>query len=886
MTGLNLEPFLRLLQADIGAWMTLGVIALLLVLIVWTGWGSRRVLRKCLVLSVLAHVGLVFSSGEELSKLITPGMPDGQVIDEPGIRAIRVTIPPLSIAEGANAFDASGTGPNGRGGGLAADQDLASLALLDTIEPEGRGAARPNVIRDELPQPLALDRIEGPELSDLDLAPEPSLPSNLVERDRDFEPVSDSKPIVEPSTIDPADVAAVIRSDRPANRPVDVPLPDPDRLATRPGFRDERIELRPSPRSDIAPPLPDLDLPDPILGLAGDRFDDPSETAPMVPRPAGETAPEASEVAEARPRARPDARTSLPSPSLPLDPDRGGFRPAPEPRVETDLADRGPSTTAEPVPLPDLNRSETAPFPLPVAESRPGNVDGIVPEFESPSEADPEAVARPDRRPVARRAEEAPLELPEADLRVAARPTPERAAPRIVERSAPVAAVDLDRLNPRALPDLPIVRGAIEGRTLEDVPEVYRPRLDPNRPALARRAGASAASEEAVELALDWLARHQDADGRWNAGTARYRDGSPAPGDTNFTSHCPPGDICHGECFYWEADTAVTGLALLAFLGSGYTHLDGKYAPVVGRGIDYLLTIQKGDGDLRGPSRAVGMYCHTMASLALSEAYALSGDPKLKGPVERAVSFLVEGQYPGLMGWRYLPRSEIRRTPAEGGRGWDYEPHPPVGDTSVLGWVVMVLKSASEVGIEVPSNAVQSARNWLQRVADGDAEGLARYQPSRPADPVMSAEAWVCRQFLGFGGPGAASNEAAAYLLQHPPSADSFNSYYWYYATLAMYQSGGPAWDRWNPLVRDTLVSLQHREGHKAGSWDPDPTRYGTHGGRVYATALAAMTLEVYYRYLRLYVSEAGVVGGSPLAPAPFRSRDDALRRAGGAAPR
>jgi hypothetical protein len=883
MTGLDLEPFLRLLQADVGAWTTLGVIALLLALIVWTGWGSRRVLRKCLVLSVLAHVGLVFSSGEELSKLITPGMPDGRTIDEPGIRDIRVTMPPLAAGGGARDLETSGTGPNGRGGGLAADRDLAALALRATIDPEGRGAARPNVPLEQLPQPepLALDRIEGPELAEVALAPEPSLPTDLIEGDREFEPAPESNPIVEPSAIDPTDVTAVIREDRPEDRTAEVPLPDPDRLASRPGRRDEPIGLRPSPRSELLPSLPDLDLPDPILGSIPERLDDRFESSPMAPGPAAETTPEATDVAEARPRARPDARTSLPRSELPGASDRGAFRPVPGPGAAADRPSRGARISPEPAPLPHRDRPESEPFPLPVVEARTGNVEGVAPEVETPSEADPEAVDGPDRRPVARRTEDAPLELPEADLRVAARPAPDRVPARAAERSAPVAALDLDRPVPRTLPDLPGMQGAVERRTLEDVPEVYRPRLDPNRPELARRAGASAASEEAVELALDWLARHQDADGRWNAGTARYRDGSPASGDTSFASHCPPGDICHGECFYWEADTAVTGLALLAFLGSGYTHLDGKYAPVVGRGIDFLLTIQKADGDLRGPSRAVGMYCHTMASLALSEAYALSGDPKLKAPVERAVAFLVDSQYPGLMGWRYLPRGEIRRTPAEGGRGWDYEPHPPVGDTSVLGWVVMVLKSASEVGIEVPSTAVQSARNWLQRVADGDAEGLARYQPSRPADPVMSAEAWVCRQFLGFGGPGAASTEAAAYLLQHPPSADAFNSYYWYYATLAMYQGGGPAWDRWNPLVRDTLVSLQHREGHKAGSWDPDPTRYGTHGGRVYATALAAMTLEVYYRYLRLYVSEAGVAGGSPLAPRPSGSGDDALRRAG-----
>jgi len=56
MTGLNLESFLHLLRADVGVWSTLGVIAFLLALMTWTSWGSRRVLRKCLVLSVASHL--------------------------------------------------------------------------------------------------------------------------------------------------------------------------------------------------------------------------------------------------------------------------------------------------------------------------------------------------------------------------------------------------------------------------------------------------------------------------------------------------------------------------------------------------------------------------------------------------------------------------------------------------------------------------------------------------------------------------------------------------------------------------------------------------------------------------------------------------------------
>jgi hypothetical protein len=433
--------------------------------------------------------------------------------------------------------------------------------------------------------------------------------------------------------------------------------------------------------------------------------------------------------------------------------------------------------------------------------------------------------------------------LPSADLRRES-PRAERSVIPHYPPSSPNAerSVPLARVTPSgddragSGPALADLTAASSGRNLTEVPIFYRSRLDANRSAQAERSGASTASEQAVERALDWLARHQDADGRWDGSTARDEDGKAVNDDDDFTVHCPPGQTCFGECAYWEADTALTGLALLTYLGAGYTHLDGKYATTVGKGLDFLLTQQKADGDLRGQSRAVGMYCHAMATLALCEAYALSLDDRFRGPAERAIAFLVRGR-------------------ARDGQAWRYSPGEAIGDTSILGWVVMALKSAREVGLRIPDQAGvnRGTRLWLDRVSTGQNRGLARYQPAEPVTATMTAEAWVCRQFLGGGGPGASSTEAATYLLQHESDKGDTNFYYWYYGTLAMYQHGGQPWSRWNGRIRDRVVRLQRSSGHQAGSWDPDDSIYGARGGRIYCTTLAALTLEVYYRYLRLY---------------------------------
>ncbi|MHB1559629.1 MAG: prenyltransferase/squalene oxidase repeat-containing protein, partial [Isosphaeraceae bacterium] len=370
----------------------------------------------------------------------------------------------------------------------------------------------------------------------------------------------------------------------------------------------------------------------------------------------------------------------------------------------------------------------------------------------------------------------------------------------------------------------------------------------------------------------DWLARHQDDDGRWNAAIARYEDGSAMRGDSSFTAHCPPGEVCSGECAYWEADTALTGLALLAYLGAGHTHVQGRYAGTVTKGLDFLLASQKKDGDLRGDSTAVGMYCHAMATLALCESYALTGDERLRDPATRAVAWLVRSRARDRMAWRYSPGEDI-------------------GDTSILGWVVMSLKSAREAGLKIPDedSARRGALKWLGRVAMGGDGGLACYQPGDRATPTMTAEAWVCRQFLDAGGPGPASDEAADYLVHHENDRGESNFYYWYYATLGLYQDGGPSWARWNATMRDRIVDLQQLKGHRAGSWDPDKSLYGKKGGRIYCTALAAMTLEVYYRYLRLYDDSNSssppleavrpADPGANRSPAPAPSRSPSRRR-------
>ena len=185
------------------------------------------------------------------------------------------------------------------------------------------------------------------------------------------------------------------------------------------------------------------------------------------------------------------------------------------------------------------------------------------------------------------------------------------------------------------------------------------------------------------------------------------------------------------------------------------------------------------------------------------------------------------------------------------GGGWRYRPGD-AGDTSQLGWQLMSLKSAELAGIPMPDATRQGIIRYLQSVSSGKYGGRASYRPGEQASRSMTAEALVCWQFLGLAREHPACNEAGDYLLGELPGEGESNLYYWYYATLAMYQLQGAYWQRWNDALRTTLVGRQVKDGPLAGSWDTDDL-WGGHGGRVYTTAMATLTLEVYYRFLPLY---------------------------------
>lgn len=357
------------------------------------------------------------------------------------------------------------------------------------------------------------------------------------------------------------------------------------------------------------------------------------------------------------------------------------------------------------------------------------------------------------------------------------------------------------------------------------MPNAYRLRTAPDRAAVIERHGGTPDTETAVKAALKWLADNQAANGQWNPRDhAAGREGSVLGRNRQGAGS--------------KADTGITGLALLAFLASGHTHAEGPYREDVRRGLEYLLRSQARDGNLAGHAATFEfMYCHAMAACAISEAYGMTRDERLREPLRQALNYTLRAQDPIGGGWRYQSGDS--------------------GDTSQLGWQLMALKSAELAGIPIPDRARQGMIRYLQSVASGQFGGRASYRPRENVSRPMTAEALVCWQFLGLPRQHPAANEAAEYLLEQTPSEENCNVYYWYYATLGLYQLQGAPWQRWNDALRHALLTRQEKTGPQAGAWEPRGDLWGGCGGRVYTTALATLTLEVYYRFLPLYVDMA-----------------------------
>ena len=178
-------------------------------------------------------------------------------------------------------------------------------------------------------------------------------------------------------------------------------------------------------------------------------------------------------------------------------------------------------------------------------------------------------------------------------------------------------------------------------------------------------------TKRAIDAALRFLAKEQNADGSWG-------------------------------------NTAITGFVLLAFMSNGNLPNQGEYGKNVDRGVKFLLSCDsRGDGYIVG-YKGGNMYCHGMATLALTQVYGMTGDEDVKKVTKKAIDLIIKTQNP------------------EG--GWRYDPSPTGADISVTIMQVMALRGAKDAGLNVPDKTIKDSLKYIERCRDGRTGGY-KYQP-------------------------------------------------------------------------------------------------------------------------------------------------------------
>lgn len=312
-------------------------------------------------------------------------------------------------------------------------------------------------------------------------------------------------------------------------------------------------------------------------------------------------------------------------------------------------------------------------------------------------------------------------------------------------------------------------------------------------------------AEAAVLRALEWLRINQNKDGSW--GTADKE--------------------------------AYAGLGILTFLAHGETTASEKYGATVERAIRYLVAKQNDKGHFDKIDTTGGTYSQAICVYAISEAYGMTRIPSLKSVMEKGVQVLIDGQQArGGFDYRF----------AKGSRR----------DTSLGGWCCQAMKAAYIAGAENPKlhDAMEKAVEDMKSAQKEDGSFYYTDNGSHSTHSI-TAVAVLSMQLLGHG-----KDQAVKHGLNFLGSADCnwkdpphWPMYAWYYIAQTKFHQGGANWKSWNNKFAPQFIRNQNPDG----SWNSAGAamKKGDHGREnyhpVYATTLAALTLQVYYRFLPTY---------------------------------
>jgi hypothetical protein len=330
------------------------------------------------------------------------------------------------------------------------------------------------------------------------------------------------------------------------------------------------------------------------------------------------------------------------------------------------------------------------------------------------------------------------------------------------------------------------------------LPAILSGRCDPvQRLKRLQQNGGDSACENSVVRGLKWLAAHQNGDGSWGTG---YKP-------------------------------AMTGLALLAFLGHCETPEVGNFTGTVLKAIDYLIAVgQHNGGRLSFNNGGPYPYEHGIATYALAEAYSMTYDTKIEPVLRQAVSIILHGQ--------------------TSAGGWEYAYKRSGMDTSVTGWNFQALKAAQLTGLKIGDvdGALRRALDGIRNMQDRRSGDWTYKMTSPHVAKGLTGVGVLCLAFMKQGRTPAGRAGCDAIMRNyHGSIRDERNTHYaWYYNTQGCFQVGGLFWSSWRRVFQKEVIQSQLGDG----SWGAHDRWVKGRDGAVYATSLSILMLEVYYRYL------------------------------------
>lgn len=310
--------------------------------------------------------------------------------------------------------------------------------------------------------------------------------------------------------------------------------------------------------------------------------------------------------------------------------------------------------------------------------------------------------------------------------------------------------------------------------------------------------------DRAVVRALEYLAAQQKPSGGWVV------------------------DAFQGET------TSATSLAVMSFLAAGHVPDEGPYAPVIRRGIQYVIDQQRADGLLVSRHGHGPMYCHGISTLMLGEVCGMLAEPQAtacRKALEKAVKLLIASQ-------------EVKKDFRNAG-GWRYGATSGDSDLSVTGWQLLALRAAKNIGCDVPAENIDDAVSYVRRCGQG---GGFAYQPGAGATVVLTGTGLTALQVCGAETPEEKQSGLAYLKARSLQPQDPWYFYGIYYCSVGGYKLGDASWKELQPQIFEPLLAHQQPDGH----WNADngnEKQFGT----IYPTAMAVLALTVEYGYLPIY---------------------------------